>query len=238
MSFHVLRSLGALAVVIVCPFGSVIAQAPSASVSVPLNARTRLEPTNGRVIPVQYRGRQALKLAPLEGHERDTDQEMYAVLTESDFRDGVIEVDVAGARREGYSKATDVSGFKGIVGISFRVHGDSAERFYIRPENSRLSDQIFRNRSTQYESAPDFPWNRLRQEHPGMYESYVDVESGAWTRLKIEVAGTTARLYVNGASQPSLVVNDLKNGVTGGRIALWARISTEAYFSNLRVTGR
>ena len=132
MSFHVLRSLGALAVVIVCPFESVIAQAPSASVSVPLNARTRLEPTNGRVIPVQYRGRQALKLAPLEGHERDTDQEMYAVLTESDFRDGVIEVDVAGARREGYSKATDVSGFKGIVGISFRVHGDSAERFYIR----------------------------------------------------------------------------------------------------------
>ena len=237
MNSHTLRSLAAVAVVVVCPFGSVIAQSLS-SLSIPLNARTRLEPTNGRVIPVQYRGRQALKLAPLEGHERETDQEMYAVLTESDFSDGVIEVDVAGARREGYSKATDVSGFKGIVGLSFRVHGDSAERFYIRPENSRVDDQVFRNRSTQYESAPDFPWNRLRQEHPGMYESYVDVESGAWTRLKIEVAGTTARLYVNGAPQPSLVVMDLKNGTSAGKIALWARISTEAYFSHLRVTPR
>ena len=237
MSFHLLRSLAALAVVIAYPVGSVIAQAPP-SVSIPLDARTRLEPTNGRVIPMRYRGRQALKLAPLEGHEHDTDQEMYAVLTESDFKDGVIEVDVAGARREGYSKATDVSGFKGIVGISFRVHGDSAERFYIRPENSRGSDQIFRNRSTQYESAPDFPWHRLRQEHPGMYESYVDLESGAWARLKIEVTGTTARLYVNGAAEPSLVVNDLKNGESVGKIALWARISTEAYFSDLRVTRR
>jgi len=43
----------------------------------------------------------------------------------------------------------------------------------------------------------------------------------------------TARLYVNGASQPSLVVTDLKNGVSAGKIALWARISTEAYFSAL-----
>jgi hypothetical protein len=238
MCFHMLRSFAALAALTACSFGSVTAQAPPDRTSIPLDARTRLDVTNGRVIPVQYRGRQALKLAPLEGHEHDTDQEMYAVLTDSDLEDGVIEVDVSGARREGYSKATDVSGFKGIVGISFRVHGDSAERFYIRPENARISDQIFRNRSTQYESAPDYPWNRLRQEHPGMYESYVDLESGAWTRLKIEVAGTTARLYVNGASQPSLVVNDLKNGASAGRIALWARISTEAYFSELRVTRR
>jgi hypothetical protein len=63
----------------------------------------------------------------------------------------------------------------------------------------------------------------------------VDVEAGAWTRLRIEVDGTKARLYVNGAKQPCLVVNDLKLGESRGKIALWARISTEAYFSNLRV---
>jgi hypothetical protein len=33
-------------------------------------------------------------------------------------------------------------------------------------------------------------------------------------------------------------VNDLKLGETRGKIALWARISTEAYFSNLRVDAR
>ena len=45
-----------------------------------------------------------------------------------------------------------------------------------------------------------------------MYESYADMEAGAWTTMRIEVAGTKARLYVNGASQPCLVVNDLKHG--------------------------
>jgi hypothetical protein len=204
--------------------------------AVPLTAATKFDVTNARVLWVNYRGRPALKLAPREGHEQDVDQEMAALLTGSDFTNGVIEVDVAGARRAGYSTTEDSTGFKGIIGISFRVHGDSAERFYLRPENSRGSSQLFRNRSTQYESDPDFPWMRLRQESPGMYESYVDIESGAWTKIKIEVSGSKARLYVNGATQPTLIVNDLKHGESRGKIALWARVSSDAYFSNLRVT--
>lgn len=187
---------------------------------------------------VDYRGRRALHLAPLSGHEHDTDQEMSALLAGSDFSDGVIEIDVSGARRDGYSKAEDVSGFKGFIGLSFRVRGDSAERFYVRPENSRLNNQVFRNFSTQYESSPNYSWHRLRDESLGMYESYVDLEPGAWTRLRIEVSGHTARLFVNGASQPCLIVNDLKHGESRGAIALWTRISTEAYFSNLRVEPR
>jgi hypothetical protein len=203
--------------------------------SVKLDPSTPLEVRNARVLWVDYRGRRALKLAPLPGHEHDTDQEMTAVLTGTDFKDGVIEVDVAGSRREGYSKATDTSGFKGMIGVTFRIQGKAAERFYIRPENARLNDQLFRNRSTQYESVPEFPWDCLRDENPGEYESYVDLESGAWTKLRIEVAGTQARLYVNDASQPCLVVNDLRHGESHGAIALWTRISTDAYFSNLRV---
>ncbi len=227
-----------LAVTIVASAAPLSGQATGAARAIPLNSATRLELVNARVLFVEYRGRQALKLAPLDGHEHDVDQELAAVLTESDFEDGVMELDVAGARREGYSKAGDVSGFKGIIGLSFRIHGDSAERFYIRPENARGDLQLFRNRSTQYEADPDFPWSRLRQETPGVYESYVDIESGEWTRLRIEVAGTTARLYVNGASQPTVVVNDLKLGESRGKIALWARVSTEAYFANLRVESR
>ena len=68
---------------------------------VTLDSTTKLAMTNGRVLWVDYRGRRALKLAPLAGHERDVDQEMVALLSESDFKDGVIEVDVAGARRSG-----------------------------------------------------------------------------------------------------------------------------------------
>ena len=235
MQRHVVRAVAMLTIASVSP---VAAQVTQASRPIPLDASTKFDVTNARIVPMEYRGRRALMLAPREGHEHDTDQEMVAVLTESDFKDGVIDVDVAGARRAGYSKAGDSTGFKGIIGISFRVHGDSAERFYLRPENSRGSSQLYRNRSTQYEADPDYPWNRLRQESPGVYESYVDVESGAWTHLRIEVDGTKARLFVNGAAQPCLIVNDLKLGASRGHIALWARISSDAYFSNLRVEAK
>jgi hypothetical protein len=69
-----------------------------------------------------------------------------------------------------------------------------------------------------------------------VYESYVDLETGVWTHVKIEVTGIRARLYVNGALQPTLVVNDLKRGVTSGAIGLWVGPGTEAYFRNLQVT--
>jgi hypothetical protein len=158
-----------------------------------------------------------------------------AILADSDFKNGTIELDVSGARRAGYSTAEDERGFKGMIGVSFHIQGEKRETIYVRPENARLDDQLFRNRSTQYESIPDFPWNLLREQSPGVYESYVDLEPGAWTKLRIEVAGTKARLYVNGATQPCLIVNDLKLGEARGKIALWSRVSTDAYFSNLRV---
>lgn len=43
------------------------------------------------------------------------------------------------------------------------------------------------------------------------------------------------RLYVNGAAQPTLLVNDLKFGDSGGAVALWIGVGTEAYFANLRL---
>lgn len=212
------------------------AQAPVGRAAAPaLNPRTKLELVDARAEWTTYRGRRALHLLPLAGHEQDSDREMWAVIAGSDFTNGVIEVDVSGARRKGY--ATDnASAYKGFVGVSFRVRGDTAERFYVRTENARLDDQLFRNRSTQYEAPPDALWQVLRKDAPGVYESYADMEAGAWTKLKIEVSGKSARLYVNGSTQPVLVVTDLKHGESRGAIALWTRISADAYFSNLRVT--
>ena len=39
----------------------------------------------------------------------------------------------------------------------------------------------------------------------------------------------------NGASQPTLLVNDLKLGDLSGAVALWIGVGTEAHFSNLRL---
>ncbi len=53
--------------------------------------------------------------------------------------------------------------------------------------------------------------------------------------MRVKVSGTRAELYVDDAEQPSLIVRDLKLGVTGGRVALWTDPTTEAYFRDLRV---
>jgi hypothetical protein len=87
-------------------------------------------------------------------------------------------------------------------------------------------------------SHPDFPWFRLREEAPGVYESYVDLVLGAWTPIKIVVGGSRAALYVSRATQPCLIVNDLKLGNVVGQIALWIGGGTLAYFSNRFIIDR
>jgi hypothetical protein len=152
-----------------------------------------------------------------------------------DFHDGTIEAMVAGRPRDDASE-----GARGFIGIAFRVQGDGRyEAFYIRPTNGRADDQLRRNHSTQYISEPEFPWERLRREAPGVYESYADLEPGIWTHLRIEVSGNQAWLYVNRSRQPVLVVNDLKLGAGArGGIALWVGSETEAHFADVTVTRR
>jgi len=50
------------------------------------------------------------------------------------------------------------------------------------------------------------------------------LEPGVWTKYKIEVEGRKARLYVHGAEQPCLIVNDLKLEPRQGGVALWVWI--------------
>jgi hypothetical protein len=196
-----------------------------------LDSTDSLELVNAKAELVTYRGQRAVRLVPLPGRE-NSDDGMLAILTGSDFKDGTIEVELAGTPRAG--APPDARGF---IGVLFRVqdHGERAENFYLRPTNGRADDQLRRNHSAQYESSPDFPWFRPRKESPGQYESYVDLDAGAWTKMKIVVSGNGARLYVNGADQPCLIVNDLKLGGTRGQIALWAHVTTDGYFSNLAV---
>ena len=148
------------------------------------------------------------------------------------FQNGTIELDVAG-RRGPYAVPDD----RGFIGVAFRIRpgGERYEYIYLRPDNGRAADQARRNHSTQYASHPDFTFARLRKESPERYESYVDLVTGAWTRMRIDVSGTSARLFVHDASQPALVVNDLKLGTAGGGVALWIGPGTEGFFSNLRV---
>jgi len=159
--------------------------------------------------------------------------ELLASIEGLAFSNGVIEVEIAGAPAPGVGE-----GARGFVGIAFRLQPDKQtyDAFYLRPTNGRADDQERRNHSTQYVSLPEWPWCRLRKETPSRYESYVDLVPGEWTKIKIEVRGNLARLYVHGSEQPALIVNDVKSGAHAkGAVALWLEPGTVAHFRDLTV---
>lgn len=190
--------------------------------SIDVTNLSNLELGGSKAEVVTHRGKKAVKL---------TEPSPLVMLKGVKFTDGTIEAEIAG---EPSKAAGDFA--RGFVGLAFRVQGDRYECFYIRPTNGRADDQVRRNHSVQYVAHPDYPWMRLRKEFPEKYETYVDLEPGVWTRIKIVVSGTRGLLYVHGVEQPTLIVNDLKLGNASGGIGLWAGPGADCYYRDLRIT--
>ena len=203
-------------------------------ITVPLDKIKDMKLINVTAETVIFKGRKAVRVIDAAAGSVG-DEGRLAILPDTEFEDGVIEVDLSG---EVGPNAPE--GARGFVGLAFRTSTDAShfECFYLRPTNGRAQDQVRRNHSAQYISFPGFPWQRLRKEFPEKYESYVDLVPGEWTRVRIEISGVTASLFVHGSSQPALIVSDLKQGKTTGAVALWVGPGTVAHFSNLRVTGK
>jgi hypothetical protein len=176
-----------------------------------------------------HKGKKGIRVTETPGGNEET----LLLLPVKDFENGTIEAEISGEPGGGAGQ-----GARGFVGVAFRVGDDRAkfDAFYIRPTNGRADDQVRRNHSTQYISHPAWTWNRLRTEEPKKYESYVDLVPGEWTRVRIEVDGVKARLYVHGNEQPTLVVNDLKQGAWKGQVGLWIGSGTIGHFRNVKVT--
>jgi hypothetical protein len=201
-----------------------------------LNAPLASAQTVAQLIPhkvkleaVDYRGKRAVRITE-DGQVANG--EAYAVVKDSAFHNGTIEVELAGLPA---STALAAAGARGFIGIAFRLQNDQFEYIYLRPTNGRADDQVRRNHSTQYSAHPNFGFAVARQQAPEKYESYVDLEPGVWTRYRITVDGTKARLYVHGATAPCLIVNDLKLGDSSGAVALWIGPATEGYFTGLEI---
>jgi hypothetical protein len=212
------------ALTVVCGFG----QQPQAVQTFPLRDTTGLTLTGKvKAEAVEYQGRRAVRVT-CGGNEGG-----IAVLPGSDFQDGVIEGEVA-------LKVTTPPGVRnpGFIGIAFRARADGShyELFYLRPGNADAVDQAMRNHAVQYVAIPGFDWYRLRREWPWVYESHAELKAETWTKVKIEVAGRTAKLYVNGSESPALLVDGLKGEDLHGSVGLWGCGSQESYFSSVRTT--
>jgi len=188
----------------------------------------QLEAHGVSVANIVYMGKTSVRVDALPS---TANGQSYALLKGSHFHNGSIEVDLAGKPAANAGPAA-----RGFIGIAFRLQGDRYEYIYLRPTNGRADDQVRRNHSTQYGAHPDFDFDRLRKESPEKYESYVDLEPGVWTKYRVVVNGTKARLFVHGSEQPCLIVDDMKLGDSEGAVALWVGPGTEGYFANLKIT--
>jgi hypothetical protein len=137
-----------------------------------------------------------------------------------EVRNGIIELELRGANRPGQS----------FVGVAFRgADNRTYEAVYFRPFNFQAAEPG-RERAVQYASHPDYPWARLRSEHPGRYEDAV-------SPARLVVQGSTVRVFVNDAKMPTLAVTTLAEP-RRGRVGLWVGNGSGGDFANLRVMGR
>lgn len=192
----------------------------------------RIEAVNVSLSIENVQGKKAIKVIKDSAIKR-YDEPTFVKINDAEFKDGTIEVKVLSRL------ANDAPDFaRGFIGIAFRINGDNSkfESIYLRPTNARSDDQLRRNHAIQYFSYPNYKFDRLRNEVPGKYESYADMELNEWIQMKIVVKGEKAELYLNDKEQPSLIVNDLKHGSdASGAIGLWVDVGTEGYFTDLEV---
>ena len=207
----------------------------------PLESTAGLRLVNATAEPATLDGKRGLRVtermpaqASQQSQARRTTGESLVVIEGLEFANGVIEAEIAGVPAPGAPETA-----RGFVGIAFRLQNDmrTFEDFYLRPTNGRADDQERRNHAVQYSSHPDWPFFRTRQETPSKYEAYVDLVAGGWTKVRIEVRGAHARLYVHDQEQPTLIVNDLKMGAQAkGAVALSPGVNSISHFRNLTIT--
>lgn len=189
--------------------------------------------TNGAVLSVvQIKGRTALEVAQGPGKKLGAGGDRLVYCPKMEFADGEMEFDVLGSARMAQQS---------FVGVVFRLEAATGryDAVYLRPFNFKSPEAEGRAHSVQYVSLPEWPWDRLRKMHPGVYEQPVPpgLDGDDWVHVRIAVRRPRVEVYLGGAPEPSLVVNEL-SGRTGGHVGLFAVGSQPAYFANLRITPR
>ncbi|SFF09360.1 protein of unknown function [Chitinophaga sp. CF118] len=150
-----------------------------------------------------------------------------AWIKNTEFSKGTIEVDLRGKDIKQGS----------FLGIAF--HGTSkndCEVIYFRPFNFVAKDSLPRMHMVQYVLDTTYGWERLRDEHPGVYENKVlsPPAPNDWFHVKIEVQKELIKVYVNNSPESCLEVRSL-NKKKSGKIGLWVGNFSDGDFANLAV---
>jgi hypothetical protein len=147
-----------------------------------------------------------------------------------EFSNGIIELDIRGK---------DVMQ-QSFVGIAFHgVNNETLDAIYFRPFNFQSTYPVRKIHAVQYISHPDYTWPFLREKHNGKYEKAVTPAPNGndWFHAKIVVQYPKVTVYVNGYSEPSLVIDKLNDRKTG-KIGLWVGNTSDGDFANLQITNQ
>ena len=145
------------------------------------------------------------------------------------FGNGTIEIDLLGRSQPAGGS---------FLGIAFRaVDEKTQDALYFRPFNFRATDPDRHSHAVQYVSHPRWSWDILRSQKPGEYEKPIvpELDGDEWFHVRMVVERPKVSVFVNNASAPCLVVNELSDR-TEGSVGLWVGEGSGGHFANLRVT--
>ncbi len=138
-----------------------------------------------------------------------------AYLNDVKFENGAIEFDIA------------VNGSRSYPGVLFRMQSEeNYERVYLRPHRESLYPDAI-----QYTPVINKieAWQLYNGEG---YTAGAKIPANQWIHVKVEISGKQARVYLDQNDEPSLVVHDLKHGISEGTVGLIGPMDETAYFSN------
>ena len=155
---------------------------------------------------VEFQGRRSLRVSKGLFYARGVE-----------FRNGTIEVEMAPGPNGRF------------LGIAFRVQSEADyEVIFFRPGASGTTQAV------QY--TPGLLGANAWQIYTGPgYTAAANVPRNEWIHVRLVVSGVVARLFLDRAAEPSLVVRDLKLGDSKGSIGFWGHMG-DAYFANLSYT--
>ena len=141
------------------------------------------------------------------------------------FSEGTLEIDLRGA---GPQQAS-------FLGLAFGVaDANTFEAVYFRPFRFADADPDARRHAVQYVAWPEYTWEKLRKDKPGVYEAAIQPvpDPAGWFHARIEVTKQTVSVSIDGSTQPCLTVDRL--GHREGDVGLWVD-SMPGAFRNLRI---
>jgi len=171
----------------------------------------------------EYKGKKALCL---------NGRLALAYIKDFEFTDGTIELDMASSTKG-----------RMYFGVAFRIREEFNRKIKARDNSQQKYEYVYfrpfasgTNEAMQYCAAgTENNWSYLRKKFPGVYEAKVELPATDWFHVKIEVSGQKAKVYINNAKTPVLVVKDLKHGETKGSVGFYSYWKP-TYFANLKVT--